>query len=354
LVVQVDDQNALSRPVGPTLRSKNATAIVSGVTEQVRRAAPRLLSGRRGGPSSSGEDPRLAQRDGPAWRDAITFAILALAFSFFVWVLLRPLIAPVLVRTGLAMFGPMMAAFACVRLRRQPLRKKSRLSRASAGSAIRWAVISAAVMMVLVLVGAVLSLASGHSKILGHPQLTLFSVGIPIPAVLLFFIVTSYGEESGWRGFLLPQLYSLGPARLVILTALLFTLWHTPVILIDGFDFPLHRFPGLAQMLVFALPYTAILSWLRVRSRGVAAPIGAHAAFNLGTAILSAYTVQSSALIAAPMGLAGCLPLYVFTLWLILTGRLWGRRVQAPAAGIGLHLDAAPSPWPVPVPAEAA
>jgi membrane protease YdiL (CAAX protease family) len=252
------------------------------------------------------------------------------------------------------MFGPMMAGFACVRLRRQPLRRKSRTSWASTRSGLRWAVISAGIMMALVGTGTALSLATGNSVILSHPQLTLFTAGIPVPAVLLFFAVTAYGEESGWRGFLLPQLYALGPARLVILTALLFTLWHTPVILLDGFDFPLQRLPGLGQMLVFALPYTAILSWLRVRSRGVAAPVGAHAAFNLGTALLTAYTSHSSSLIAAPMGLAGCLPLYVFAIWLIMTGRLWGRRVGEAAAGPRLHLDAQASPWPKPVPSEAA
>jgi membrane protease YdiL (CAAX protease family) len=325
------------------------------MTEETRGARPWQAPLRRiNTQSTSGEDPRLAQRERAAWKDAATFAVLSLAFSYVVWVLLRPVIEPVLVRTGLAMFGPMMAAFACVRLRRQPLRKKSRTSWASTRSGFAWAVIAAAMMMAVVCCGAALSLATGNSHILSHPQLTLFSAGIPVPAVLLFFVVTAYGEESGWRGFLLPQLYALGPARLVILTALLFTLWHTPVILIDGFDFPLQRLPGLGQMLVFALPYTAILSWLRVRSRGVAAPVGAHAAFNLGTAFLAAFTSHSSSLIAAPMGLAGCLPLYLFTIWLILTGRLWGRRVREAAVRSRLHLDAEPSPWPLPVPAEAA
>jgi uncharacterized protein len=323
------------------------------MTEEIRQARPRQQPRWRYAKSTAAEDPRLAQRERAAWKDAITFGFLALAFSYFVWVLLRPLIEPLLVRTGLAMFGPMMAGFACVRLRRQPLRRKSRISWASTRSGLRWAVISAGIMMALVGTGTALSLATRNSVILSHPQLTLFTAGIPVPAVLLFFAVTAYGEESGWRGFLLPQLYALGPARLVILTALLFTLWHTPVILLDGFDFPLQRLPGLGQMLVFALPYTAILSWLRVRSRGVAAPAGAHAAFNLGTALLTAYTSHSSSLVAAPMGLAGCLPLYVFAIWLIMTGRLWGRRVVQ-ATGPRVHLDAGASPWPKPVPSEAA
>jgi len=323
------------------------------MTEETRQARPRQPPRwRLNSNGTSGEDPRLAQRVRAAWKDAITFSVLALAFSYFIWVLLRPLIEPVVVRTGLAMFGPMMAASACVRLRRQPRRKKSRMSWASTKSGLRWAVVSAGATMLLVGAGAALSVATGNSHILSHPQFTLVSSGIPVPAVLLFFVVTAYGEESGWRGFLLPQLYALGPARLVILTALLFTLWHTPVILMDGFDFPLQRLPGLGQMLVFALPYTAILSWLRVRSRGVAAPVGAHAAFNLGSAVLTAYMAHSSALIAAPMGLIGCLPLYGFTLWLVLTGRLWGRRVGA--GGPRLHLDSRPSPWPAPAPAEAA
>jgi membrane protease YdiL (CAAX protease family) len=327
------------------------------MTQKIRQVRPGQLARQprtRGNRSS--EDPRLAQRERPAWKDAITFAVLALAFSYFAWVLLRPLISPLLVRTGIAMFGPMMAAAATIRLRKQPLRKKSRMSWVATRTGLGWAAIGAAVIVVIVAGGAALSLAAGTSHILSHSQRTLFSVGIPLPAVLLFFVITAYGEESGWRGFLLPQLYALGPARLVVITAVLFTLWHTPVILLDGFDFPLHRLPGVGQMLVFALPYTAILSWLRVRSRGVAAPAGAHAAFNLGSALLSAYTSHSSSLIAAPMGLAGCLPLYAFTLWLVLSGRLWGRRVQDRAAHPGLHLGVAPEPGrpPLPSPAEAA
>lgn len=72
---------------------------------------------------------------------------------------------------------------------------------------------------------------------------------LPMPAlvfVILIFLFTvtiapilnlipSFGEEFGWRGFLLPQLLPLGRKIALIISSLIWACWHLPFIWLLGF-----------------------------------------------------------------------------------------------------------------------
>ncbi len=63
------------------------------------------------------------------------------------------------------------------------------------------------------------------------------------------------GEELGWRGFLLPSLLPLGQWRAILMSGLIWGVWHAPAIL-QGHNYPsqpvlgvvdddrVHRFTG--------------------------------------------------------------------------------------------------------------
>jgi membrane protease YdiL (CAAX protease family) len=53
------------------------------------------------------------------------------------------------------------------------------------------------------------------------------------------------GEELGWRGFLLPTLEPLGQKKAIVITSIIWALWHTPLILILGFLYGTQFIPGV-------------------------------------------------------------------------------------------------------------
>ncbi len=64
-----------------------------------------------------------------------------------------------------------------------------------------------------------------------HMMLLLFFIGgltvFNIPG-----IVTGFGEEFGWRGFMFPQLYNIKPWVGFIIGGLIWFAWHIPLILV--------------------------------------------------------------------------------------------------------------------------
>jgi uncharacterized protein len=55
---------------------------------------------------------------------------------------------------------------------------------------------------------------------------------LPVLALLLIpEIIVSFGEEYGWRGYLLPRLMPLGEIKASLILGLVWALWHTPVLL---------------------------------------------------------------------------------------------------------------------------
>src|SRR5215218_4389773 len=91
----------------------------------------------------------------------------------------------------------------------------------------------------------------------------------------------TFGEEYGWRGYLLPRLLPLGEIRASVLLGLIWALWHLPLI-VAGLNFP-----GVnvwLALLVFAFVTVSIsfaYTWFYVASSGsvlIAAIL--HASFN--------------------------------------------------------------------------
>jgi membrane protease YdiL (CAAX protease family) len=259
------------------------------------------------------------------WGELALFVLIAFGLSWGSWMGLRPVFPGLALRTFIAMFGPTFAALAVVRLRsyRRP-RQRPRMTREWIILGLLASVMAAVLVSALVGAGFWLSIFSGDLRTPGSSGQNLFQV-LPFPAALGIYWLTAFGEEYGWRGFLVPLLAPLGGARTSLVIAIVFAAWHAPAILIDGFNYPRHHVLGLLDMFVFAIPFTIILVWLRSATRSIVAPASAHAALNILTGIVYASTARTTSLYAAPVGLLGTLPLAGFALLLLLGGRLWRR-----------------------------
>jgi uncharacterized protein len=91
----------------------------------------------------------------------------------------------------------------------------------------------------------------------------------------------TFGEEYGWRGYLLPRLLPLGEIRASVLLGLIWGLWHVPLLL-AGLNYPGVN-PWLA-IIVFTFVTVTIsfaYTWFYVASSGSVLIVAVfHASFN--------------------------------------------------------------------------
>lgn len=93
----------------------------------------------------------------------------------------------------------------------------------------------------------------------------------------------TFGEEFGWRAYLLPKLMPLGGRKAALISGVIWGVWHWPVILMGynyGFDYPGAPWLGLLGMVWFTVMLGIIISWLTLRSGSVWPAVIAHAAGN--------------------------------------------------------------------------
>lgn len=93
-------------------------------------------------------------------------------------------------------------------------------------------------------------------------------------------LIPALGEELGWRGWLLPRLMPLGTVPALIVSGVIWGLWHAPLILL-GYNYPgAPGWLGLLMMVGMCIVVGAVFGWLRLRSESVWPAALAHGAFN--------------------------------------------------------------------------
>lgn len=83
-------------------------------------------------------------------------------------------------------------------------------------------------------------------------------------------VIICFGEEFGWRAYLTPKLEELMPtSAALIVSGIIWGLWHAPMIL-RGYNFGTeHRYAGLVMMCASCIFYGVFLTWLTKRTNSV-------------------------------------------------------------------------------------
>lgn len=163
---------------------------------------------------------------------------------------------------------------------------------------------------------------------------------IPVAAITVNAFV-AFGEELGWRGFLVPALRPLGTWPALLISGAIWGLWHAPVILL-GYNFNRYDITGVLLMTAGCIVWGVLLGWLRLRSASVWPAVFAHGMMNacaaLVTVVYAAGTTFDMAL-AGPLGVAGWIVCAAVTVVLALTGQF---RRQPELAGAPARILSAP------------
>lgn len=119
-------------------------------------------------------------------------------------------------------------------------------------------------------------------KELPFPQLKL---------ILLIFISTityapflnaipAFGEEFGWRGYLLPKLLPFGQKKALIISGIIWGLWHAPLVLLMGFHYGHNGWLGVLFFTTLVMLVGIYFGYLRIVSGSVFLTAFAHGVFN--------------------------------------------------------------------------
>lgn len=175
----------------------------------------------------------------------------------------------------------------------------------------------------------VLGCAYGTVWGIGVGQVTLPDgrtlLALPIKLIVAIAVGTllgALGEEVGWRGYLLPQLMSLGRTRALLLSGFLHGVWHLPVMLLTPFYHSLgNRFIVLALFLMSITAAGVFYGYLRLTSESVWPAAIAHRAVNTIWDQLATLTVTTSPLaleyLAGESGLFTFIGIVLVAGWLL-------------------------------------
>jgi membrane protease YdiL (CAAX protease family) len=95
-------------------------------------------------------------------------------------------------------------------------------------------------------------------------------------------MASALGEEIGWRGFLVPELYkSLGYTKTSLLTGLIWSLWHYPILLFADYNSGTPAWYGLSCFTVLVISISFVFTWFRIRSNSLWTAVLLHASHNL-------------------------------------------------------------------------
>lgn len=138
-------------------------------------------------------------------------------------------------------------------------------------------------------------------------------------ANITFPIIMMWGEEYGWRSYLLKHLLPLGFHKANIITGTIWGLWHAPVILM-GYNYGFYTITGVFLFIVYCILLGTIFNYMYIRSRSIVLVSAAHGWHNgiLPTVVLLTGFMGAETLVA-PIGLLGIL-LMAVAVW-IFAGR---------------------------------
>jgi len=91
------------------------------------------------------------------------------------------------------------------------------------------------------------------------------------------------GEEIGWRGFFVPELYrKFSFTGTALISGLVWTVWHAPIILFSDYNNAgVSSWYGLVCFALLVIGSSFVYAWLRLKSDSVWPAVILHASHNL-------------------------------------------------------------------------
>lgn len=125
--------------------------------------------------------------------------------------------------------------------------------------------------------------------------------------------IAGFGEELGWRGFLLKEFKEMSFFRASLIIGFVWGVWHAPLILM-GHNYPQHPLLGVLMMILWCIMLTPLFIYMTIKSQSVIAAAIMHGTLN-ATAGLAILKIEGgNDLTVGVTGLAGFVALAILVL----------------------------------------
>jgi membrane protease YdiL (CAAX protease family) len=114
----------------------------------------------------------------------------------------------------------------------------------------------------------------------------------------------AFGEELGWRGYLLKALQDKNFLSVSLITGFVWGLWHFPLILI-GHNYPQHPVAGVGMMIIWCILLSPVMTYIVIKSKSVITAAIFHGTLNAIAGISILYIVGGNDLTNGVTGFAG-------------------------------------------------
>lgn len=127
--------------------------------------------------------------------------------------------------------------------------------------------------------------------------------------------IFGFGEEFGWRGYLLPKLMPLGKTRAYLILGVIWGLWHAPLVLL-GFNYPGYPYLGVLWMCALTTAIGIFLNEMTLRYKSSILAGSIHGAFNgQGYGIWRQLFPNVNPLLGGMTGIVGIVVFTALGLW---------------------------------------
>ena len=93
---------------------------------------------------------------------------------------------------------------------------------------------------------------------------------------------SALGEEIGWRGFLVPELYkSQGFTKTSLISGTIWGIWHLPILLFADYNSGTPSWYAMSCFMVLIISMSFIYTWYRMKSGSLWTAVILHASHNL-------------------------------------------------------------------------
>ena len=156
-------------------------------------------------------------------------------------------------------------------------------------------------------------------------------------------IITAFGEELGWRGYLLTRWKQSGLRFPLLGSGLVWGIWHVPVILWGDYATSSHPWVSALLFLVCICLANVVFSWLRLTSGSVWVASIVHASHNAfyQASFDRHFSGELEPYLAGEAGLFSILAYGAVVVWLARSGRL--RKIREAPVWFAVKQPATPS-----------
>ena len=163
-------------------------------------------------------------------------------------------------------------------------------------------------------------------KVLTPAAMRTAAISQGITAILIGPVInclTCFGEEWGWRGYLLPKLSGkLKKLPLMLVMGCIWGLWHLPLIVAGhnyGREYPGYPVMGILAMILFCFSAGTLLSYATLKTGSCVPAIIGHGAINGFSSIGIFFTKDGGKMLfgPSPAGMVAGIPLFIFAIILI-------------------------------------